>query len=299
MRSVKLINDGARLQQRSFTPLAKRAILKFQPEYVWLQEGTLARSLQRWIRRNRIPTRLVFCDGAPVGAEFSSEFDFVVNLTPTAREELISHGYPESRTRLIPHPVTIPAPTKDRATWRQSLGFRESDRLVISVAAWNSHHKRIDYVIREMAAVRRDHEQYKLLLCGQPTPETPGLQKLARELLGDNVRWMTLPLAELSNAYHAADLFVLASHNEALGAVIAEAAIAGLPIICNDFPAARYILGDHPGIVDLRHDGALAEAIGGGTAIRGASGVTERVKSQFCPRRLACELAEFLEGVDA
>ncbi|QDV84634.1 glycosyltransferase family 4 protein [Stieleria magnilauensis] len=279
--------------------MAKRAISRFRPDYVWLQEGTLARSLQRWIQRNHIPTRIVFCDGAPVGPEYSSEFDLVVNLTPTAREELVSYGYPESRTRLIPHPVTIPEPTMDRSTWRQSFGFRETDRLVISVAAWNSHHKRIDYVIREMEKVRRDHEQYKLLLCGQPTPESPGLQKLAHELLGENVRWMTLPLTELSNAYHAADLFVLASHNEALGAVIAEAAIAGLPIICNDFPAARYILGNHPGILDLRCDGALAEAISSSTAIRGAASVTERVKSQFCPRRLAYELVEFLEGVDA
>lgn len=296
LRKLGLISDGARLQQRSFLPAAKHIIKKFNPDYIWLQEATLAVALQKWLSRTASRTKLVFCNGAPVSTSICSQFDLVIDLIPSARESLLSSGYPEGSSALIPHPVKLPPVRSDKENWRICNGFTSDDRIVLSVAAWNSHHKRIDYLIREVAQARKIDNRLKLLLCGQPTEESDQLKQLGTDLLGANIFWKTLPYDELVNAYGSADIFVLASNNEAFGAVIAEAAIMGLPIICNDFPSSHFILGEqYPGIKDLSSPGALAEYLTNQSALRALPDISAKAGSQFSPPYLANCLIDFLQ----
>ena len=296
-RKVGMLNDGARLQQRTFTPFAKRAILKFSPDFVWLQEGNIAESLQTWVRRKLPQCQIVFCNGAPLGASFCSQFDLVIDLIPRARQLLIDIGYPESRSTTIPHPIVLPEPDQSRNNWRAENGYSPSDFVAICVAAWDSHHKRIDYVLREVADARRSCGNLKLLLCGQPSNQSSSLQTMGRELLGEHVRWLTLTQEELASAYQGADLFVLASKDEAFGAVIAEAAIAGLPILCNDFPAARFILGErYPGIIDMVHEGGLSNALQSDALIRDLPLIPSETKERFSADLLTKDLELFLRS---
>jgi 1,2-diacylglycerol 3-alpha-glucosyltransferase len=295
LRRLGLIKDGARLQQRSFAPFAKLAIQKFQPDFVWLQEGTLASDLQNFKNRAQQKWQVVFCNGAPVSAEFCRQFDLVVNLTPSAHDEILRTGYDSERTVVIPHPVHLQSSNDTTSSWRKRFNMPESSQIVLCVAAWNSHHKRIDYLIREVAEARRSNPHLILVLCGQPTQESQTLKALGTNLLGDHIRWLTLNSTELTSAYQAADVFVLASQNEAFGAVIVEAALAKLPILCNQFDAAKFILGDdYAGLIDMRHPGALCSALLDNRLIASLPDLSPKMQERFSGESLSQQLDRFL-----
>ena len=209
-------------------------------------------------------------------------------------------GYPKDRACVISHPIALPTVTESRNQWRLSYGLQHDDRVVLCVAAWNSHHKRINYVIEEFAEARRHDEKLKLVLCGQPSTESPSLKALGSRLLGENVSWITLDYHEMANAYYSSDLFLLASTNEAFGAVITEAALAGLPILCNDFPSARYILGeDYPGIMEMNSAGKLSQALTDWSTLVSLPSLSEAVDYRFSPTSTARKLHTFLDRLES
>jgi glycosyltransferase involved in cell wall biosynthesis len=120
---------------------------------------------------------------------------------------------------------------------------------------------------------------------------------MGHELLGEHVRWLTLSQEKLASAYYGSDLFMLASKDEAFGAVIAEAAIAGLPILCNDFPAARYILGErYPGIIDMVREGGLSNALQSDDLVRDLPIISSETKERFSADLLTKDLELFLRS---
>lgn len=296
LRRIGVIKDGARLQQRTSVLAVKRQIKEYRPDFVWLQEGTLAVSLQRWIHKKKLPTKIAFCNGAPIATQICQEFDLVIDLIPTSQNSLLSSGYDPSRAKVIPYPCLISPVRESRTDWRSKYGYADGDRIIMSAAAWNSHHKRIDYVIREFANASGKDPTLRLLLCGQPTQETERLQAIAKSLCDGKVTWLTLHADEMGDAYRASDLFVLASHNEAFGAVIPEAIIAGLPVLCNDFPSAHFLLGEsNPSIIDMTTEGALAAALLDPRRFIPRPGLKEHAVDRFSHENLANELIQFLE----
>jgi glycosyltransferase involved in cell wall biosynthesis len=169
-------------------------------------------------------------------------------------------GYPDARSAVIPHPITFPNAGLTKAEARQSLGLPATAHIVICAAAWNRHHKRIDHLINEAAASGRP--DLHLLLCGQPEAETAGLKILGAQKLPGRCTWLTLPAKDMPKAYAAADWFVLPSLSEGLGAVLIEAAAAGLGVYAHRMPPAQFILGeDYPGLIDMAKPGILADRL--------------------------------------
>lgn len=259
LRYIKLIHDGCRLEQLTFGFTAFFHLLIYKPDLIWVQEATLAASLLKYRKVFRLKYKLMFCDGAPVGHAFASKFDYQIFLHQYALEDAMNSGIHKERCAVIPYICTEPNSSLEKGDSRRILNIANEQFVVLCVAAWNIYHKRIDYLLNEVA--KTGSKEILLLLCGQAEKETGYLKTLAINL-DINVRWHTFSQDDLQSAYRAADLFVLPSLTEGLGAVLIEAGLNGLPIICHHHNAAKYILGeDYPGLTDLSGAGNLARQI--------------------------------------
>lgn len=98
-------------------------------------------------------------------------------------------------------------------------------------------------------------------------PRDAAWRRLSLEMgLGERVHFLgEVPEVELHAAYHAADLFVLpaSQRSEAFGAVLLEAAVAGLPAVTTEIGTGTSVVVRHgqSGLVVPPEPGALAEAI--------------------------------------
>lgn len=196
--------------------------------------------------------KVIFSNGGALPARDLPDCDFVQEHT----------GYNLSRSRrdkafMIPHGVDCsqfhPGVTTD---FRQHHGIPSDAFVVISVGTVCYWHKRMDYVIREVAAVPGAY----LVIVGQESADTAQIVKLGKELMGARIIFTRMPHDELPRAYKAADVFVLGSLFETFGIVYIEAMAMGLPVICTNHVNQRSIVRD--GIfIDMSKSGALTAAL--------------------------------------
>jgi glycosyltransferase involved in cell wall biosynthesis len=109
----------------------------------------------------------------------------------------------------------------------------------------------------------------RLLIIGIPGPDTALIQARVRKLsLESNVLLLSgISDAELQWCYRHAQLLLAPSSIEGFGLPVAEALLAGCPVVCSDIPAFREVGGDRcryvafgENIVD-RYERAIAETL--------------------------------------
>lgn len=254
LKRLKLLNDGVKLEQFSFALGVAMVYLINKPDVVWTQEITVARTLKKIRKTLGLDFKIIFCDGAPVGYANAGQFDALVVLHEAAYLEALSKGADPEFTICIPHLCLSPELSLSKTEARAQLGLPLDKTIVLSVAAWNRNHKRIDYILEE---ARSFEDEYVFLFCGQPEKESDELKQFAADHHIPAI-WKTYSQQELSIAYQAADIFVLASLNEGLGAVLIEAGLHGLPIICHPHDGGVFVLGaSYSGLTDLSTPGRL------------------------------------------
>ena len=303
LRRLRLIHDGCRVEQLSFSMGFVSTLLAWQPDVIWFQEYTLGRCLLRWKKWFGLRYRLLYCNGAPLGPDSYRDFDFIQHLEPQSLQDAIEAGMSPTKMTVFPHvlPPLRVATKAEGATWRHAQEIPEDAWVVLSVAAWNRHHKRIDYVLQEVAAMR--DPSIHVLLCGQPEAETDDLKRLAHELLPGRVHWRTLPQSEMPLAYAASDAFVLASLTEAFGLVLIESAARALPTLSHVHAAGQYILEEPAWLADLSRTGELSRRL---REWKAASGIAARglqlkatVTHRFSAESLRPSFAAWLQRVAA
>lgn len=196
--------------------------------------------------------KIVFSNGGAIPAKKLPRCDFVqehtgYNLSHSAKDKafMIPHGVDLNRFR-----AGMPS------DFRRQHSIPESAFVVISVGTICYWHKRMDYVIEELAGL----DDVYLVIAGQSCGDTPAIKELGLRLLGNRVRFVTLPHEQLAAAYVAANLFVLGSLFEAFGIVYIEAMAMGLPVVCTNHPNQRSIVQE--GIfIDMKEPGALREVL--------------------------------------
>lgn len=196
--------------------------------------------------------KFLWSNGGAIPAKRQPRCDFVqehtdYNLAQSNRDKAF----------MIPHGVDLnlfhPGVESD---FRQQHGIPDDAFVVISVGTICYWHKRMDYVIREVAAV----PDIWLVIVGQECPDTEAIKALGKDLMGDRIVFTSLPHDKLPEAYAAADVFVLGSLFETFGIVYIEAMAMGLPVICTNHPNQRSIV--QQGIfIDMSHVGALTAAL--------------------------------------
>ena len=205
---------------------------------------------QRHLFRNT--PKLLFSNGGAIPARYLPRCDFVQehtiqNLKYSAK----------GKSFMIPHGVDLrlfhPEVESD---FRPQHGIPTEAFVVISVGVISYGHKRMDYVIREVAAVPDAY----LIMVGQENKDTAEIKELGRQLMGERVVFTKLPHDELPKAYAAANVFTLGSVFETFGIVYVEAMAMGLPVICTNHVNQRDIVKDGV-FIDVKKPGALTAAL--------------------------------------
>jgi 1,2-diacylglycerol 3-alpha-glucosyltransferase len=236
-------------------------LLRGRPDVVYLSEWDTARVLAALRPLTRLRFKLVLCNGT-LAAEGFEHLDHVQELSTQARDHVLARGADPSRHTVLPlgfdiEPAFTPSSPPERSALRERLGLPLDRRIVLSVAALNRYHKRLDRLIEEVALLPEPRPF--LLLLGQPEPETEALRSLARVRLGEAGHAIrSVPAAEVPDFYRASDTFVLASLWEGLPRALIEASAHGLPCLTHDYPLMEFALGPCGYRTDLTRRGTLA-----------------------------------------
>ncbi|KAA6465391.1 glycosyltransferase family 4 protein [Acidobacteria bacterium AB60] len=230
-------------------------------DVVHFSEGNLGNALTRFLRWTRSPIKLLLWNGGPLSPQHFKRDLFIQQVSQEGLDLALEYGIEPARMHLIPYglapeTLVIDAP---REAARRRLGFPEDAFLVLSLAALNKEHKRLDYLIQEVAEA--GDKSLFLCMAGEPSNETEELKELAQTLLPGRHRFMTVPRERVPELLASADLFVHAALAEGFGMVLLEACAAGVPLVCADKPHFRWVLGDAALYIDMTAAGALSSTI--------------------------------------
>ena len=254
--------ESFRFEQMAMALAALPILARRRPDVVYFSEWHTGRALAALQRARLAPAApLVLCNGT-MAIEGFGHLHRVQELTPAALEAVLERGGDPARHVVLPLGFAIgdelrPAGDQERGALRDRLGLPRDRPVLLSSAALNRHHKRLDYLIEEVAALPEPRPY--VLLAGQLEAETPGIRRLALERLGpDGHDVRTVPQREVADLLRAADAFVLASLGEGLPRALVEALAAGLPCLTHDYGVTRYVLGEHGFYADFSQPGGLA-----------------------------------------
>jgi glycosyltransferase involved in cell wall biosynthesis len=240
------IRDPYFFEQSPFFLKLLPHIYTIKPDVIYFSEGILGTLLWRWQNFKKQNYKLLFCNGGPVTPTYFYRWDHVQQVAPTYLKAALDVGVPAEKQTLVPYAIHMsselhmPAPN-EREARRHRLGLPEKRPLILSVAAINTH-KRMDYVIREIATLPEPRPY--LLLLGQQDAESPEILQLGSRLLGtEHFQIRTVDRNEVADYYIVADVFVLASLHEGFGIVFLEAMSYGLPCLAHDYAITRFCEG--------------------------------------------------------
>ena len=232
-----------------------------RPDVVLFSDGNLGNLLWRWRRFRGLRYKLLFSNGGPLSPPFP-RWDFVHQISSLHYQSAKLMGQTDDRQTYIPYGSNIASalPVEDITTkslLRHKLGLPKDRVIILSVAVINASHKRLDYVIRELASLPLPRPF--LVMLGESDVETPAILKLAHTLLGaTGYIARTVKRKDVACYYTIADLFVLASIREGMGKVLVEALAGGLPCLAHDYPVAREVLGKFGYYGNFNMPGSLA-----------------------------------------
>jgi len=208
----------------------------------------------------------------------AARFDHVSAISDSVHSFLTGvHRYP-------PPPIG-----RIRLGWRGEPLRRESregaDPTVVCVAALR-HEKGHDVLLRAFSIVRREVPRARLVLVGGG----PGRKELEEQVrsagLLDSVEFAGL-VPEIWAYLRDADVFALASQNEALGIGIMEAMAAGLPVVASD-------VGGIPEVVE---PGVTGELFAVGDHIQLARHLSDLLRSPERRRRMSAAAQTAARGM--
>ncbi|OCX54553.1 hypothetical protein BEL04_09970 [Mucilaginibacter sp. PPCGB 2223] len=238
------------------------ALIKYRPAVIYYSDFVLGTFLFHLRRFLKFKYKLLFSNGSPNGPPYKTE-DHVQQLLAIYEQEGIKGGTPPEKQTLLPYGFAIGLDEhleaiSKKQDIRKALGLDPEKKIILSVGAINKHHKRMDYVVNEVAKLPDD---YFLVILGQYEQQTQEIKDIAADKLKGRHLIANVPPDAVKKYYAASDYFVLGSLVEGFGRVIIEAQSYGLPCFVNDYVNAREVLGKYGEYVNMEADGALASAL--------------------------------------
>jgi glycosyltransferase involved in cell wall biosynthesis len=246
-------------QLSSFLPVVSQ-IRRLRPHVVFYSDANLG--FQLYFRRKWIGVfyRLLFSNGGPISPPFDRT-DSVHQVAPLYHAEALAFGEPAAKHFMVPYGIRVPSPPafdpEAKRALRVRLGMPIDRPVVLSVGWISREHKRMHYVVEEVARLRQPRPFLQML--GTIDESSHEIMELATRLLGhDGYSAKSVPYDRVFDFYRAADVFVLGSLKEGFGRVYLEAMMHGLPVIAHRHPVMEYVLGKEGTLGDLSRRGELS-----------------------------------------
>lgn len=204
--------------------------------------------------------RILYTEGCAMAPADYPPADHMQQISRVSYDEARKAGIPESYMTLLPcgiYPERFHVP-KDRAELRRAYGIDETTFVILSVAALNRKHKRIDHLVDELTLLQGD---FLVWMDGSLDHGDADLVPLAKKRLGDRCRITHVPSEKVGELYRLADVMVHCSIFEAFGLAIVEGASTGLPVITDHADHFQWLLQNPASWVDMRERGALCKRL--------------------------------------
>ena len=244
--------ERMRVEGETFAYAALKPLLEGNFDIIHCLEQEVCNVIYAHRHLFRRTPAVVFSNGGAIPARDLPQCDYVQEHS----DHNLAHSA-KGKAFMIPHGVDTQRFHPGVATdFRARHGIPESALLVLSVGSICYHHKRMDYVVREVAAL----DDAWLVIVGQETRDSAAIKALGQSLMGQRALFTTLPHDELPQAYAAADVFTLGSLFETFGIVYIEALAMGLPVICTNHVNQRSIVKEGL-FIDMKRPGELTRAL--------------------------------------
>lgn len=128
--------------------------------------------------------------------------------------------------------------------FRASMGIPE-DAFVVGHLGRLAPEKNLTFLAEAVAAFLRTEPRAHFLVAGKGPSEDEIRTTFARAGLSSRLHFAgTLKMPRLADAYHAMNVFAFASKSETQGLVLAEAMMAGVPVVALDAAGVREVVRD-------------------------------------------------------
>lgn len=261
MAGNRLGYTRSRMEFATFALALWPQLVRGKFDVVHAVDPPLAPKLARLRRLSRSKCGFVFTDGGPAPFDATPFADVVLYISPEQQRDALERGAAAAKGLMLPMGLdtTWMEEAVDRAALRRQHGIEPDTFVILAVAALNRHHKRVDYLIDEVAKLPGD---ILLWIDGGVQPDgDPALLELARERLGPRFRHTHVPSDRVRDLYRLADVTVSAAFHESQGLALIEAMCAGLPVVAHDSPHFRWLLDGNGHLVDMAMPGALADRL--------------------------------------
>jgi glycosyltransferase involved in cell wall biosynthesis len=240
-------NAGYPLEQSTFAWSLFRALRRRPADILHVQDPLVALRLDQFRRRGWIDTRTILAHGTEEPGSFLERIRYLQHLSPTQLDRWRAEGIWRPTWTAIGNFVdTERFRPGDAARVRAELGIPDHAAMILTLAAIKRPHKRIDWLLAAMTALRARHPEtpFVLVVAGGREPDTDEIIREGTALLGESVRFLVRhPRAEIPDLCRAADVFMLASLFEMMPIALLEAAASGLPCVTHDEPTLRWMTG--------------------------------------------------------
>lgn len=266
------LGSGYEIEQTTFAWRLLRLLRRERIDILHVQDPHVAWLVQRAAQLKLVRTRTILAHGTEEPLEFLSQIQYLQHLAPWHLDEARQAGVCKPTWTAIGNfidtetfsPADGSGSGATSIALRRELGIPDNAVVVLSAAAIKRHHKRIDYVISELAALREANPELPVysILAGGWEPDTDALIEQGKAKLGDRVRFLVrFPRLRMPELYRAADIFVLGSLKEMMPIALLEATGSGLPCITNQHPVMQWMTGAGGMSADLSQPGELRQAI--------------------------------------
>lgn len=249
---AKQEEERNRIEGETFAYAALKPLLEVGFDVIHCLEGDVCNIIYDQRHLFRITPKVLFSNGGAIPARYLPRCDFVQEHT----SQNLKYSA-KGKSFMIPHGVDLRVfHPQVKSDFRALHGIPADAFVVISVGVVSYGHKRMDYVIREVAAVPDAY----LIVAGQENKDTAEIKAVGHQLMGERIVFTKLPHEELPNAYAAANVFTLGSVFETFGIVYVEAMAMGLPVICTNHVNQREIIKEGL-FIDVMKPGMLTAAL--------------------------------------